>query len=146
MNDKLKYPQIWRRFAAIIYDSLLIVAISMAYGTLTLALGQWLFNDPHTLSSGLIFQFGWLCVIAAFFCFFWLKAGQTLGMRAWRLKIVQANNTSKRLSLLKLMIRLLVAPMGLTLFFTGCFRKDKQLLHDLLSNTQIVLTEKLKKP
>ncbi len=136
------HPAIWRRFAAIIYDSLLLMAISMGYGALILGIGKLIFNDPNALTTGMIFQVGWLICLLSFFCFFWIKAGQTLGMRAWRLKVVQELNDHRHPTLTQCLLRCLFAPLGLSFFIIAYIRKDKQCLHDLISNTQLILTPK----
>lgn len=134
------HPPIWRRFAAIVYDSFLVTAISMAYGGISLFIYQKL-TGSEDMVSGVLFQLGWLATIALFFCFFWQRIGQTLGMKAWRLKILQ-RETEYTPTTLQCLIRLTLAPVGLLLFFTAFFREDKQCLHDIISKTQVTLTEK----
>jgi uncharacterized RDD family membrane protein YckC len=141
MNTEQQYPPIWRRFAAIIYDTLLVTAVSMAYGGVCIAIGVVLWGEQEALTSGVLFQLGWFILIIAFFCFFWTKSGQTLGMRAWRLAILQSKNAQLP-TVLQCIKRCTLAPLGLALFFIGLLRKDKQCLHDLLSKTQVVLLTK----
>ena len=140
----IQYAPLWRRFAAIVYDTLLVTAVSMGYGAVGVAL-------THSLSGGdavetsnhfhWAFQFGWLFVVIAFFCFFWARVGQTLGMRAWRLKIVK-ENTQHPPSLSQCIQRCFLAPFCLPLFFLGWLRNDQQCLHDLATGTQVVLLPK----
>jgi uncharacterized RDD family membrane protein YckC len=140
-------PAIWRRFAAMIYDSLLLLAVSMAYGGVTLAIKQLVNNSQEAFVSGPLFQLGWLVVLIGFFCYFWMKAGQTLGMRAWRLQIVHINHKGDTVlpTLTQCLGRCLLAPVGLLLFFTGLFRQDRQCLHDLWTKTHLILLIKTKK-
>jgi uncharacterized RDD family membrane protein YckC len=144
MNPPIQHSPIWRRFAAIIYDTLLIAAISMGYGATGVAIRRWL-SGADTVDTQselhLLFQLGWLVVVIGFFCFFWMKAGQTLGMRAWRLKIVK-EHTTKTPSLQQCLGRCALAPIGLLGFFIGLLRNDKQCIHDLLTQTQVVLLPK----
>jgi uncharacterized RDD family membrane protein YckC len=80
---------LFRRLGAIFYDLLLLVALMfMATAIITLPLsypeGFWL----------LIFQlFIFEIIPLIFFTSFWVLGGQTLGMRAWRLKLVRTDNT-----------------------------------------------------
>lgn len=134
---KQQYPAIWRRFAAIIYDTLLVTAISMGYGAICVGISLALYNDSTVLTSTIAFQIGWVVVWFSFFCFFWTRAGQTLGMRTWRLVIVK-QETLEQPSILQCISRLILAPLGLGLFCLGLIREDKQCLHDLLSHTQII--------
>ncbi|MFT5421310.1 MAG: putative RDD family membrane protein YckC [Candidatus Endobugula sp.] len=143
MSHSLPYPALWRRFAAIIYDSLFIMALSMAYGAVSLGLGLALFGNQFAVTSTIAFQLGWPIVIIAFFCYFWVKAGQTLGMRAWRLMLVKEEGMELP-SLSQSIMRCILAPLGLSMCCIALLRQDKQCLHDLLSHTQLVLTAKIK--
>lgn len=143
----LRYPAIWRRFGAMIYDALLLLALSMAYGGVALAISRFLLSNEEKFVSGTLFQVGWLVVLLGFFCYFWMRAGQTLGMRAWRLQIIRAgtHNTRAMPSLPQCIGRCLLAPLGLLLCITGLFRADRQCLHDLWTGTQLILLDKPKK-
>ncbi len=138
------FPPLWRRVAAMVYDTLLILAISMGYGGLILIISKITTGNTETLSSGIGFQLGWLASIVLFFCFFWYRGGQTLGMRSWRLQL-KHKDPSKSPSCLQCFCRCVLMPLGLALFIVGLIRKDKQCLHDTLSHTQLVLTPKIKK-
>ncbi len=142
--SEVQYAPVWRRFTAIIYDTLLIAAISMGYGALGLAITHWGNGaDAVEVNSQFhwLFQLGWFLVTIGFFCFFWMRAGQTLGMRAWRLKIVK-EETQQTPSLLQCIGRCLLAPFSLTIFFVGLVRNDKQCIHDIATKTQVVLLPK----
>ncbi len=141
MNAHPQYAPIWRRFAAIIYDTLLVTAISMGYGGLGLAIGLLITGNEHAFTSSVVFQLGWGLVIVSFFCYFWCKAGQTLGMRAWRLQIVTEDNTAFP-TISQCVIRCILAPLGLGLFITAFLRQDQQCLHDISSRTCTILLPK----
>ncbi|ODS23927.1 hypothetical protein AB835_06300 [Candidatus Endobugula sertula] len=143
MDTTFSPSPVWRRFAAIIYDTLLITAISMGYGSLCLAINILFFNNQATLENNLFFQIGWLLVIMSFFCFFWIKAGQTLGMRAWRLKIID-QQTQQFPSLAQCLGRCCFSVIGLVLFFTALFHKKRQCLHDIMTHSMVVLVPKEK--
>jgi uncharacterized RDD family membrane protein YckC len=139
-----------KRLAAMVYDSFLAFAV-LALATLipSLLIGR---NQPsvvdnehvvHELNpmlSGIGFQLYLLLVTAIFFCWFWHKNGQTLGMQAWRLKIESSTGGNPGWS--QCTIRLLVACLSLACLGMGYwwiwFDKDKLSWHDRLSNTRIV--------
>jgi uncharacterized RDD family membrane protein YckC len=81
-----------RRLAAIVYDSLLLGGILFAATLLALALvvaviGVEAFEARDPLSGNPFFR-GYLLLICFFFYGgFWIHGGQTLGMRAWRLRV-----------------------------------------------------------
>ena len=144
MSQLIQSSPIWRRFAAIIYDTLLIAAVSMGYGAIGVAVSQWLSGAEAVETDSqlhLLFQLGLFVVIVGFFCFFWMKAGQTLGMRAWRLKIVK-EETLHTPSLLQCLGRCVFAPIGLASFFIALLRSDQQCLHDIITKTQVILLPK----
>ena len=77
-----------RRFAALIYDSLLIGALLLVYtAAAVLVRGSALTRD-----SGGIWWYGYrageVAIIAIYYVLNWVRSGQTLGMRAWRLRAV----------------------------------------------------------
>ncbi|MDQ5910563.1 MAG: hypothetical protein QG599_2660 [Pseudomonadota bacterium] len=83
-----------RRLAAIVYDSLLlagvlVVATGLATGVTTLALGVTTVNTDHPLQGNPFFQIYLLLICFLFYGGFWTRGGQTLGMRAWRLRLQQ---------------------------------------------------------
>lgn len=145
------YPpaRLWRRLAAMVYDSLIVMALVMAYGAAVLAIKYQLLNLPLAVGERAQMNplelLGLVVVIMGFFSFFWHRGGQTVGMKAWRLQIVQANGdfASWRQGLL----RSLLAPLSLLGAGIGYFwclwDKQGQTLHDKLSGT---LTVELPKP
>ena len=62
---------------------------------------------------------GWMLTLAAFFCYFWRRSGQTLGMRAWRMKLVDLEYNTPRLK--QCFLRCLIAPFSLLLGGVGFF-------------------------
>jgi uncharacterized RDD family membrane protein YckC len=83
---------LWRRFAAAVYDGLLLIGLWMATLLLTLPLRGLLGLAPgNPLIRLLLF-----CVGLAFFGGFWTRGGQTLGMRAWRLQLRRRNGDALR--------------------------------------------------
>jgi uncharacterized RDD family membrane protein YckC len=83
MTDTAIPASLWRRLAAAIYDGLLLLGIWMVCLLIDTvvrdALG--LEREWHALRA-FLFLIG-----LAFFGWFWTHGGQTLGMRAWRLKL-----------------------------------------------------------
>ncbi|HET6726042.1 MAG TPA: RDD family protein [Gammaproteobacteria bacterium] len=76
-------PGLFRRLAAGFYDLLLVIALWFPATAIALAIFQ---NDRHLPEVG--YRVYLLAIAFAFFGWFWTHGGQTLGMRAWRLKLV----------------------------------------------------------
>jgi uncharacterized RDD family membrane protein YckC len=83
--DQSRPPGFLRRLAAMFYDSLLLLALmAVATTIITLPLGM---PQGGNLIFYQIFLFEIIPLL--FFTGFWSHGGQTLGMRAWRLKVVR---------------------------------------------------------
>jgi uncharacterized RDD family membrane protein YckC len=81
-----------RRLAAIAYDSLLLAAVLFLAAALALGLAVLLLGDERValhspLRGNPLFSAYLLLVCFGFFGGFWVHGGQTLGMRAWRLRV-----------------------------------------------------------
>lgn len=142
-----------RRFAGISYDFLLLLAVSIAYGALATLINVALRGEPPQGERvqwghwGIVVFTGWMICLGYFFCYFWRKSGQTLGMRAWRMKLTTfdlATPTKKQC-----LIRCIVAPLSLACcgfgYFWRWFDSEKLTLHDRLSKTQVIVVPKEKK-
>jgi uncharacterized RDD family membrane protein YckC len=141
---------LFRRIGAILYDSLLIMALSMVYGGSILVIKYKIFGVSleagERASVGLIGFLGLVILIIAFFCFFWMRAGQTTGMRAWRLQLVNAEG--KPPSLQQCLLRCALAPLSMApvgLGYLWCLVDSESMcLHDRISRSHIVLLPKEK--
>ncbi|MDO3386296.1 RDD family protein [Gilvimarinus sp. SDUM040013] len=132
-----------KRFSAMVYDSLLLLAISIAYGALALTikvivLGEVL-QEGEKASLGPAGFVGWVLVLMAFYGLFWSKFGQTLGMRAWRLQVTDTEGKFPSFS--RGLLRCLCACLSLATcglgYFWLWFDKDRLTLHDRLSGTRV---------
>lgn len=72
------------RLLAWIYDWLLLLALLFATSVIAIAFNEGEPIPPGTWWYDLLLA----AVVASFYVLFWVKGGQTLGMRAWRLKVV----------------------------------------------------------
>jgi uncharacterized RDD family membrane protein YckC len=100
-----------KRFLAIFYDSFLLIAVLfLAMALLLLISGGYQFQAGNPLITAYIFL-----VSFVFFGWFWTHGGQTLGMRAWKLRIQQA--TGEPITWRQALIRFITAlPAWLVLF------------------------------
>ena len=90
--DSPTSPFLLRRLAALTYDILLVLPLIMACVALVMGIRTLLGLGPADdgtvqLDANLVRLLALLTTMA-FFCWFWLKNGQTLGMQAWRIKLV----------------------------------------------------------
>ena len=141
-----------RRFGSWIYDSLIVIAIFMLSGYVCVALFVALdaaeliaitrsgfgidWNASH-IAYKIAFNswcVAWVCI---FFVYFWAKKGQTLGMRAWRLRV--QNKDGSLISKMSAIKRLVPTLLGLGSLIVLIDRKNKLSLQDRLTNTEVVV-------
>ena len=130
-------PGLMRRLGGVLYDSLTLAALwLLASAVFTGIYGVVLAGWPR-----LLLQIFSLLVISGYFLWCWTHGGQTLAMRAWRLKVVYANGAP--LTLLGAFLRLLLAASGILLGGAGLWwallDRDGQFLHDRLAKTRVVV-------
>ncbi|MBD3670632.1 MAG: RDD family protein [Gammaproteobacteria bacterium] len=102
-----------RRLATFLYDGLLILALVLIATALTLP-----FHNVNKGDAGNILMSIYLItVVFLFFGWFWTHGGQTLGMRAWRIKLI-ANNGSE-VSWDQALVRFLIGLPAWLLFIVG---------------------------
>lgn len=74
---------LWRRLAALFYDGLLVLGLWFVTTGLSLAI-----NGGEAVESGNYMLTGALITVTfIFYGWFWTHGGQTLGMRAWKIKV-----------------------------------------------------------
>lgn len=127
---------VWRRLAAFCYDLLLLAALVVCFTLVVLAVrrgaavppGSWWF--PASL----------LAIAMAFFCGFWTRGGQTVGMRAWRIRVVCDDGGALTWSraAARFGAGLVSAlPAGLGLWWS-VFDRDKRGWHDRWTGTRVI--------
>lgn len=84
-------PGLLRRLASLLYDTILVTALLMGATAVLLPL-----TDGEAIPSlgrvaTIAYQAYLLAVVFAFFAWCWIRGGQTLGMRAWRLQVRTAD-------------------------------------------------------
>jgi len=140
-------PALWRRLAAIVYDTFLLVALLVLAAALVvvpLGLGLGIEVDAHHP----LFRFYLFGVVPMlFFCGFWIRGGQTLGMRAWRIRVVTAEGNP--LTLGATLLRLVAAVLSWAVlgggFLWSLVDREGLTWHDRLSGTRLVMLERPRK-
>lgn len=141
-----------RRLMALLYDSLLLVAISLAYAAIILSARVWLTDaeraqEPLTGIFRYLLLLGWWAVLALFYCWCWRRSGQTLGMKTWRLQLQNRQGCAPTWQ--QCWLRSALAPLTLVAFGAGylwCFINPRgDAWHDHLTQTQVVELPKEKK-
>ena len=143
---------LWRRLVAMLYDGLLLIAVWF----ITAGVLVWLYPKTglpmdnvsgvevpvRAALQGVLFPM-LLLVTWAFYAWFWLHGGQTLGMRAW--KLLSRDVHRRPMTLLQTVTRFLAGCISTLLLGVGWLMAlfpARQTLHDSLSSTETVVVPK----
>lgn len=136
-----------RRFAAMIYDALLLIALFAVTTALFLPLtrGEYIESGGPMLTN--LYRVALVLVWIGFYGVFWIRSGQTLGMVAWRLKLV--SERGERVHWREVLLRLAAGIPSLLLaglgFFWVWIDRDRLAWHDRISHTRPILLPKRQK-
>lgn len=136
---------LWLRLAALGYDALVLVAVWMLIGALVLAAFGGDVDVAHQPPLyHFVLQTTLLAATMAYFVVSWARGGQTIGMRAWRLRVIAADGTSPTLAraLLRFavgLVSLLAGGLGL---LWCLFERHRRAWHDLAADTRVVRVPK----
>lgn len=124
------------RIAVMVYELLLVTAV------LFVAALPFLYLVGSAQSGWLrhVFQFYLVGVLFAYFSAFWLRSGQTLAMKTWRIRLVNPNGAP--VTLKQAALRFVLALLGLLLagvgFWWALFDRDRQFFHDRIVGTRLI--------
>lgn len=152
-------PSVLRRLACFVYEGVLLFGVVMVAGYLYSALTQ----QRHALQGKLGLQLFLFVVLAIYFTWFWSRGGQTVAMRAWRIRLVDhaGQPVSQQRALARYVLAWLwFAPALLTAWLSGLHSSaaifgllalgvcgyallarwlpGRQFCHDLICGTQLV--------
>jgi len=126
-------PGLPRRLASMVYEAILLFAVAF--------LAAWVFffaSGGRDATAGAMRHLLQLCIglfFAAYFLWSWLRGGQTLAMKAWRIRLIDITPAG---ALLRLILAALLVPTGISLIW-ALFDRDRQFLHDRLARSRLVL-------
>ena len=119
------------RLMAMLYDALVVLGVWVFTVVLLVTIrgdavvGAWV--------QSLLF-----IELFAFFAYFWLKRGQTVGMLAWRLRLVSDAPMTLRTVLLRFVGALFGAACAFVGYFWILYDSERRSWSDLLSGTSVV--------
>jgi uncharacterized RDD family membrane protein YckC len=138
--ERSESPGLLRRLAAIFYDSLLLFSVLFfaTFPTLLWTGGRAVAPANPALQAYL------LGVAFLYFAWPWTRGGQTLGMRAWGLRVVQGNGASMTWAQAGLRFAGAVLSWGAlgAGFLWVLVDKDGLAWHDRWSGTRLVLVQR----
>jgi len=139
----------FKRLGAYIYDLFAIGAVLMFATVLALifvviadklgAIDLSLYKDSADfLGQSLVFLIYLSIVIIGFYAYFWSKAGQTIGMKAWRLRV--QNSDGSNITFTQALIRIATSAFGLGTIMA--LLKDRNAFQDLWAECEVIVMTK----
>lgn len=126
-------PGLPRRLASMVYEAMLLLGVGF--------FAAWLFffasggRDATAGAPRHALQLFIALVFAAYFLWSWLRGGQTLAMKAWRIRLVEVTPLK---ALLRFALAMLLMPTLISIVWSF-FDRDRQFLHDRLAGTRLVV-------
>jgi uncharacterized RDD family membrane protein YckC len=143
-TEKKPSPSLLRRLTAMLYDAFLVIALVGVVNALALGMVVRATGGEQQVLNAHVVQILTVLSILIFFSVFWLKSGQTLGMQAWRIKLVDFEGARPTAG--KAIVRFLGAFLSaacLGLGYLWCLvDHNKRYWHDYLSRTELILLPK----
>lgn len=130
-------PGRWRRFACMMYEAILLFGVLFTAEYLFDTLTQ----SKHALALREWRQLWLFVVIGVYFIISWRLGGQTLAMKTWGIRLVDADGS--KIGLGKSLLRYVLCwPVTLTGFgfLWTLVDRDRQFPHDRLLRTRLIMT------
>ncbi len=113
-----------------VYEGLLAFAVAFFAGAIFLAA-----SGGRDATRGMLrheLQLVLALALSAYFLYCWLHGGQTLAMKAWRIRLV---DVTPRKAVIRLILAALLLPISIV---WALFDRDRQFLHDRLAGTRLI--------
>jgi uncharacterized RDD family membrane protein YckC len=124
------------RLLALLYDLLPLLGLWFLAGVIGLAITGGAL-DPHHFAHRAMIQVLVLLFSASYFVISWSSGGQTIGMRAWKLRLVTDDGSP--LPWLRALLRFFLASVSLVFlgvgFWWSLFDKERRTVHDIALGT-----------
>lgn len=141
-NRQVAFPApLWRRIAALVYDVFPLIGLWMITAFVCLfAFGRHYDPAHPEWGTRLGLQLALLAITVAYFVISWTRIGQTIGMRAWKLKLLREDGG--KLGVLIALARFFLALLSLAVagigFWWALFDAQHRTLHDRVCRTVMV--------
>lgn len=129
MNMVNKYEKVGfiKNIIICIYDLMLLFSVLFF-----MSLPWMIVTSGEAVIGNIFYQLYLLIIILTYYLWFWIKHGQTLGMKSWKTYVLNTDNT--KINIRQGILRIILALVGghLVLIFTS------KSLQDIISDSHIV--------
>jgi len=138
--EQFKIAGFWRRVIALVYDALIVISILFLGALIGVLLvsaiwGQQALEDGLLFGNN-IFRVFLLSLWFGYYAISWMKGGQTLGMKPWRMYVL--DEQGQTITFKQSLLRFLSGFLGLGLLLMP-FLGNKKALQDWASSTQTLI-------
>ncbi|MGN6191084.1 MAG: RDD family protein [Rhodanobacteraceae bacterium] len=131
---------LWRRFASLVYDLFPLVGLWIVAAGLWVLAFHNVYDPQHPQPALRVLLGAWLLAVAgAYFVVSWTRVGATIGMRAWKLKLVREDGA--RVDARTATVRYVLALASLAMlgcgFWYAWFNADRHTWHDRVCRTHM---------
>lgn len=139
--DPTRSTGLGRRLAAMLYDLFPLLGLWMLVAALFLLASGGRVDAAHPpFAYQLALRVALIAVSAAYFTVSWTRGGQTIGMRAWRIRVEAADGS--HLSWPRALLRFCVALVSLGFFGLGylwcLIDREGRAWHDLAARSRMI--------
>ena len=128
-------PPLIRIYSSLIYELFALVPIWMVAGFIFI----FFFNGFFGVYQRLIFQIYLWLISGIYLTYCWTRSGQTLAMRAWKLKIISTRGRlTKKLAWIRYVFATLGVLMGGVNFMWALTNKKHLYLHDKILKNHFI--------
>jgi uncharacterized RDD family membrane protein YckC len=136
MNSTSEPASLGLRLTALVYDIFPLLGLWFFAG----AIGLSLVGDSNKFARNAAIQMLVVMFTAGYFVVSWSRGGQTIGMRAWRLRVVGEDGA--RIRWPRALLRFVLASLSLALLGAGFgwqfFDREKRTAHDAIAHTRMI--------
>lgn len=136
-----KPSPLWRRFASMLYDLFPLVGLWIVAAALWLLAFHAIYDPQHPQAALRALLGIWLLAVAGgYFVVSWTRIGATIGMRAWKLKVIR--DDGDRIDARTAMIRYALALVSLAALGAGFWYAwsdaERRAWHDRVCGTRMM--------
>jgi uncharacterized RDD family membrane protein YckC len=132
-----------RIIGSVIYDWLVLLGLLMIFGFIAVAANHSLTGEESIKANNHLFQLYILTVVVGYYTYFWQRSGQTVGMKAWKLKLQSIDQ--QPVSFKQTLVRLVVSVPAYFLGLVGIlwvYTPAQRTWQGLASGTQLIYIPK----
>jgi len=138
--DTLPIASVWRRLFALVYDALILIALLMVATAIAMLVAELALPDvsashPDAVRQHPVYLVWLLLWWFGYYAGCWRRGGQTIGMKAWRLRLISVPRPVMGWS--QCLLRFVTGLLGVGLLL-ALLHPERSSIQDLMSGTRVI--------